>query len=128
MEDKNKIEEFNYTYSAREYDEVEAIRKNYLPKTEDKIGQLKKIDAKVTSVARTVAIVVGIIGTLVMGGGMACCLELGGSYMLVGIILGLVGITILSCAYPVYSLALKMGRRKAAPTVLKLADEIVGER
>lgn len=128
MEDKNKIEEFNYTYSAREYDEVEAIRKNYLPKTEDKIGQLKKIDAGVTSAARTASLAVGIVGTLVMGGGMACCLEFDGAYMLVGIILGLVGMVTLACAYPIYSLVLKNGRKKAAPAVLKLADEIVGER
>ena len=37
---------FEYTYSAKQQEEVEAIRKKYLPKEEDKMETLRKLDRK----------------------------------------------------------------------------------
>ena len=36
---------FEYTYSAQQQTEVEAIRNKYLPKEEDKMAQLRKLHA-----------------------------------------------------------------------------------
>lgn len=70
MENK---ERFHYIYSAKEQEEIKAIRKKYAPseETEDKMAQLRRLDAGVYSKATTVSLVVGIIGTLMMGLGMS---------------------------------------------------------
>ena len=59
MENK---ESFNYTYSAKEQEEIKAIRKKYAvqEQTEDKMVLLRRLDAGVYSKATTVALVVGI--------------------------------------------------------------------
>ena len=66
MENKEK-ETFNYTYSAKEQDEIKAIRKKYAvqEQTEDKMAQLRRLDDAVTQKATTVSLVFGIIGALI---------------------------------------------------------------
>ena len=39
---------FSYTYSARQREDVQAIRQKYLPREEDKMAQLRKLDQNVT--------------------------------------------------------------------------------
>ena len=69
----NNNETFNYTYSAKEQEEINAIRKKYaeLDKQEDKMEQLRRLDASVTKKATAVAIAMGVIGALIMGFGMS---------------------------------------------------------
>jgi uncharacterized membrane protein len=45
--------------------------------------------------------------------------------MIVGIILGLIGIVLISLAYPVYSKVLKNERKKIAPEILRLTEELM---
>ena len=70
MENRDK---FNYTYSAKEQEEIKAIRKKYeMPKeAEDKITQLRRLDAAVSQKATSVALIFGIVGAIVMGSGMS---------------------------------------------------------
>ena len=70
MENK---ESFEFTYSAKEQEEIKRIRNKYAvpEETEDKMAQLRRLDAGVYSKATTAALVVGIIGALVMGLGMS---------------------------------------------------------
>ena len=35
---ENKDQTFHYTYSAKQQEEIQSIRKKYLPKKEDKMG------------------------------------------------------------------------------------------
>ena len=130
MENK---ESFNYTYSAKEQEEIKAIRKKYAApvETEDKMAQLRRLDAGVYSKATTVALVVGIIGTLIMGMGMSLIMtEIGAflgtiSAMVVGIGLGVIGIILVCLAYPLYNRTLKKERVKIAPEILRLTDELM---
>ena len=71
MENRDK-ETFSYTYSAKEQTEIQNIRKKYETTTEqeDKMAQLRRLDASVSSKATTVALVVGIVGALIMGLGV----------------------------------------------------------
>ena len=62
---------FEYTYSAERQQEIEAIRKKYLPKEEDKMAQLRKLHAIPTQKAQAASIAVGVIGALTMGTGMS---------------------------------------------------------
>lgn len=117
-------ETFEYSYSAKQQDEVEAIRRKYLPQQEDKLEQLRKLDAGVTKKATMVSVMVGVVGVLLFGGGMSASLA-GTELMLIpGIILGLAGLAVMGAALPLYQRVLKMEKEKIAPQILALAEEL----
>ncbi len=118
--EKNEI--FEYSYSAKQQKEIENIRKKYLPKTEDKMEQLRKLDKSVTQKGTVFSLILGIVGALILGVGMCCCLEW--AMYAVGIIVGIVGITILLTAYPVYSLVTNKEKERLAPEILRLTEEL----
>ena len=59
--DKEK-ETFNYTYSAKEQEEIKKIRKKYIQQhvEEDKMSRLRRLDESVYSKATTVALVLAL--------------------------------------------------------------------
>jgi len=132
MENK---ESFNYTYSAKEQEEIKAIRKKYAvqEKTEDKMAQLRRLDAAVTQKATSVSLVFGVIGALILGMGMSLAMTdigkiiglAGGMAMLIGILIGIVGIVLVSVAYPIYNSIIKKEREKIAPEIIRLTDELM---
>lgn len=130
MENK---ERFHYIYSAKEQEEIKAIRKKYAPseETEDKMAQLRRLDAGVYSKATTVSLVIGIIGTLMMGLGMSLAMtdigEMLGTVlaMAIGVNIGIVGIVLVCLAYPIYNRTLRKEREKIAPEIIRLTDELM---
>ena len=127
MENK---EEFTYTYSAAQQQEVENIRKKYLPKEEDKMEQLRKLHNSTTQTAKAWSIALGTVGTLIMGIGMSLAMSdfgniLGAFAMVVGIIVGVIGMVLLALAYPVYNRVLKKERARIAPEILRLTEELM---
>lgn len=116
---------FEYTYSAKQQAEIEQIRKKYLPKEENKMEQLRKLDRDVTKPGTIWSLVLGIAGALIFGGGMACVLEFAGTLLIPGIVLGLAGILILSAAYPVYRKITERQKEKIAPRILALTEELL---
>ena len=130
---ENKETSFRYTYSAKEQAEVEGIRKKYLPQEENKLERLRKLHNSATQKAQTWAIVLGVIGALILGTGMslamtelATILGILGSYaMLIGIVVGLVGLALVALAYPVYNRVLQKERRRIAPEILRLTEELL---
>lgn len=132
MENQDK-EKFSYTYSAKEQAEIKNIRKKYAAPEEDKMEQLRRLDAGVTRKASTVALVVGVLGALVLGLGMSLAMselaDVLGAYknmaMPIGIATGIVGIVLVSMAYPLYNRTLKSERAKIAPEILRLTDELM---
>ena len=129
----NNNEGFNYTYSAKEQEEIKAIRKKYAAseETEDKMTQLRRLDASVYSKASTAALAVGIVGALIMGIGMSLVMTDIGAVlgtvlaMIIGISIGVVGIVLVCLAYPIYNRTLKKEREKIAPEILRLTDELM---
>ena len=121
---------FEYTYSAHRQHEVEEIRKQYLPKEEDKMEELRRLHAIPTQKAQAASLAVGVIGALILGTGMSLCMTelssiLGGMAMFVGIPVGIAGMALVALAYPVYKRVLRKHRARIAPKVLKLADELM---
>ena len=121
---------FEYTYSARRQQEVEEIRKAYLPKEEDKMEQLRKLHSIPAQKAQSASIAVGVIGALILGTGMSLCITdlgtaLGRFAMMIGIAVGLVGIALTAVAYPLYNRVLKTQREKIASEILRLSDELL---
>lgn len=118
-------EKFSYTYSAKEQDEVKRIREKYTEKGEDKLELLRRLDRSVTEKASVVSLIVGVIGTLLLGVGMCCTLVWAESFFILGVIVGIIGIIVLAFAYPIYSTIIKKEREKIAPEILKLTDELL---
>ena len=121
---------FEYTYSAQRQQEVEEIRKAYLPKEEDKMEKLRKLHSIPTQKAQSASIAVGVIGALILGTGMSLCMTelgaaLGNLAMIMGVIIGLAGITLVALAYPIYNRTLKKERERIAPEILRLTDELL---
>ena len=121
---------FEYTYSAQRQQEVEQIRKAYLPKEEDKMVQLRKLHSIPTQKAQALSLAIGIIGALILGTGMSFCLTdlgagLGNLAMVLGIAVGIVGMALVALAYPAYTATLKKEREKIAPEILRLTDELM---
>ena len=121
---------FKFTYSAARQQEVENIRKKYLPQQEDKMAQLRKLHYSATQKAQAAAIAIGVIGALILGTGMSLCMTelsgfLGGTAMFIGIPVGLIGMVLVALAYPIYSKVLKKERERIAPQILQLTEELL---
>lgn len=125
MEKKMESDTFQYTYSAKEQEEIKNIRKKYVTVEEDKMEQLRKLDAGVTQKATMSAIIIGIFGTLLLGVGMCCCMVWQGIWFIPGTIVGLFGIGIVAAAYPVYNRVVKKERERVAPEIIRLSDELM---
>lgn len=130
---ENKEKTFNYTYSAKEQEEIKAIRQKYEAPEEDKMAQLRRLDDGVTQKANVTSLIVGVVGALILGCGMSLTMtELGATFglsenvaMLCGIIIGVVGIAVTALAYPIYNRTLEKERAKIAPEIIRLSDELM---
>lgn len=130
-----KSSSFSFTYSAKEQAELKRIRAKYTAPTEaeDKMARLRRLDASVTKAAETVSLILGIIGTLILGFGMSLCMtELGEilgfhktASMVIGVTVGCFGGVIAGLAYPVYNVTVNRKRKKVAPEIVRLADELL---
>ena len=121
---------FEYTYSAQRQQEVEQIRKAYLPREEDKMTELRRLHAIPTQKAQALSQAVGILGVLILGTGMSLCMTelgaaLGSLAMVLGIVIGIAGMVLIALAYPLYTRTLCRERGKIAPEILRLTDELL---
>ena len=121
---------FEYTYSAERQQEIEAIRKKYLPQEEDKMEQLRRLHSIPTQKAQAASIAIGVLGTLILGTGMSLCMtDLGAALehlaMVTGIAVGILGLIMVALAYPLYNCVLGKERRRIAPEILRLSDELL---
>ncbi|MBQ8575161.1 MAG: hypothetical protein IJ447_03835 [Clostridia bacterium] len=117
-------ERFKLKYSAPENDELDVIRSKYVKKETQlsKMDELRRLDASAENKATVIPLVVGTVGTLILGLGMSCAMVW--NLMALGIVIGVIGILIAAIAYPLYQRVLKKHRDKIAPDVLRLIDEI----
>ena len=130
MENK---ESFQFTYSAARQQEIEEIRKKYLPCEEDKMEQLRKLHNGPAKMARLRSITLGITGALIMGTGMSFVMTdlsqilgaFSSSALLLGIVTGMIGLILVALAYPVYNHVLKRERARIAPQILQLTGELL---
>jgi F0F1-type ATP synthase assembly protein I len=135
MENNNKENGFSYNYSAKEQAEIKNIREKYRQKTEeeDKMARLRRLDASVTQTAEAVSLVFGIVGTLILGFGMslvmsdlAAKMNLGAiAATVIGVISGIIGGILAGFAYPVYNYIVREKRKKIAPEIIRLTDELM---
>lgn len=128
--EKNQ-ETFTYTYSAQQKEEVQNIRKKYLPPEEDKMERLRKLHHSATQKAQALALVLGVVGALIMGTGMSLVMtDIGAvvglnNALIPGILIGVIGMIPVALAYPIYNRVLKKERQRIAPEILRLSDELM---
>lgn len=110
---------------------AEKIAEEYSQKSESKVVALKKLDQKAKRPASVFAFTFGIIGALILGVGM--CLAMGqigdnsAGAMVAGIIIGCIGIAMVSVNYTLYKRILENGKKKYAFEIMELAKEITGQ-
>lgn len=122
---ENNNETFQYTYSAKEQEELKKIRQKYMPKEPDKMEQLRMLDANVTKKGSIASLALGIVGALILGLGMSCAMVWAGIWFIPGIIIGIIGIAGIAIAYPLYTHITKKEREKIAPEIIRLTDELM---
>lgn len=104
---------------------MKKIRSKYLPKEESKMDTIRRMDAQSTQKATMLSRIIGIIGAPVLGPGMSCCMVWAGKWFVPGIVIGLIGIALVSLSYPIYTRTLKKERDRLAPDILRLTDELM---
>lgn len=121
----NQNEGFSYTYSAKEQEELKKIRQKYAPAEENKMDMIRRLDRSVYEKGTMASIIVGVVGSLILGLGMCCCMVWQGLWFIPGVVIGLLGIGIVAVAYPIYNYVVKKEREKIAPEILRLTDELL---
>ena len=122
---------FTYTYSAQQQEEIQNIRKKYLPPEENTMEQLRKLHNSATQKAQTVSLIYGILGALLLGCGMSLVMtDIGAAIgmantLILGIVIGILGLIPVTLAYPTYNRVLKKERQRIAPEILRLSDELM---
>ena len=112
---------------------VQKIRTQYTEKEHTNLDELKALDRKVKRPANVFAYVFGSISAIIMGAGMSLVMtEIGEVIdlapkmaMPVGILIGVVGIVLVCVAYPLYNRIVKKERKKIAPEIIRLTDELM---
>ena len=115
---------------------VQKIRTQYTDKENTQLDELKALDKKVKKPANVFAYTFGTIGSLVLGSGMSLAMNviepgtyygitIGENMMLPGIIIGLLGIAMVSVNYPIYKSILGARRNKYSDKIIALSDRIM---
>lgn len=123
--EKKEQATFSYIYSARKREEIKAIRSKYLPKEEDKMEMLRRLDASAARKGTSVSLAVGIFGMLMLGIGMSCTMVWADKWFFVGVVIGMIGIAGIVASYPLYVHITKVERARIAPQIIQLADELM---
>ena len=103
---------------------AESIAKDYAPKDSSKIVALKKLDNKAKLPATIFTYSCGIISALVFGTGMCLAMQVIGSSMVLGVIIGILGLIGCGINYPIYKKMLEKGKAKYAYEIVELARQI----
>ena len=116
---------FTYTYSSSRKAEIEAIRRKYLPKEEDSMERLRRLDRSAAKKGAAAALSVGVVSCLVMGTGMSLCMVWTDTALIPGIAVGLIGMAGVAAAYPLYTQITRRERERIAPEILRLTQELL---
>lgn len=114
--------------STNEKKYLEKMINNYQDKEPTKVDELKALDKKVKRPVNIFAYIFGSIGALVLGFGMCVAMEvILPGLMWVGIIVGLVGILIVSGNYFMHKKMLASRKKKYANQIVELSKSLLNE-
>lgn len=116
---------FTYSYSATKNNEVENIRKKYMPREESKLERLKRLDVQVQMAGMIESLTLGIVGALVFGIGMCFFLEVFSGAIWLTALFMIIGVLIMIPAYPIYKRISVKTKRELTPEILHLSEELM---
>ena len=93
-------------------------------RADDLLKHLATLESSKTRKATTAALVLGIPAALVLGGGMSLCMVAGGSLMVPGILVGILGIAGCVAAWPLYRSTYAKEQAAVAPQIEAAYDSL----
>lgn len=110
---------------------AEQLANEYAPKDDSKVIALRKLDARAKLPATVFTYTFGILCSLIAGIGMCLSMDVIGNgstdALVLGIIIGIIGLSGMGINYPIYKKMLAKGKQKYAFEIMELAKEISGE-
>lgn len=119
----NKDKHFSYTYSPKQQEEISHILQKYISHEESAVEKIRRLDRQAEQPGIIAALIVGIIGTLLLGIGMICTVEWT-QFFIIGIVVGVIGIALIMAAYPIFKKITKKQRKKIALQIIELSKKI----
>lgn len=107
---------------------AQKIRAQYTEQTTTDLDALRQLDRTVKLPANIFAYTYGTVGSLVLGTGMSLAMKVIGDAMIPGILVGCVGIAMVSTTYALYRKLLRLRRAKYAAEITELSDKILNEQ
>ena len=107
---------------------VKQIKEGYEPKTKTKYDELIALNKRVELPAYIFAYGFGIIASLILGLGMCLAMQVIGTgipLMVLGIVIGVIGIALVSVNYPIFLAIIKSRKKKYAEKIIALSDELL---
>ena len=109
---------------------VKHIKEGYEPKTKTKYDELIALNRRVELPAYIFAYTFGIIASLILGLGMCLAMQVIGTgipLMVLGIVIGVIGIALVSVNYPIFLAIMKSRKKKYAEKIIALSDELLSK-
>ena len=109
---------------------VKEIKEGYEPKEKTKYDELIALNRKVELPAYIFAYAFGVIGALILGLGMCLAMQVIGTgvpLMVLGIVVGIIGIALVSVNYPIFLAIMKSRKKKYAEKVIALSEELLNK-
>jgi len=106
---------------------AEKIRNQYEVKEITEIDRLKELDKKVKRPAKVFSYVFGTAGALVLGTGMCLAMEVIGDLMIPGIVIGLVGIGMVSVTKLLHDKLLDKRKKQYSDKIFEMSDSILNK-
>lgn len=120
----DKNDQFVFSYSAKQQDEIKYIRDKYLKKEDGGISKIREVDRSVERKASLTATIMGIVGVLTFGGGFSMIMTSEAQiYHILGAVIAFVGIVLGVMAYVLFPKILTKLRERYAPLIIKMCDE-----
>ena len=107
---------------------VRSIRESYEKKPKSKYDELVKLNNKVGLPAYIFAYIFGVISSLILGLGMCLAMQVIGTdtlMMALGIVIGCIGILLVSINYPIFRKILAKRKKKYAGQIIAISDELL---
>ncbi len=109
---------------------VEKLIKEYSEKEFTELNELKALDKKVKTPPIIFAYIFGICGSLILGLGMCLAMKVIGNttpLMIVGIVIGIIGIILISINYPIFKKMLKNRKDKYSEEIISKSNKILNK-
>ncbi len=107
---------------------VRSIRESYEEKPKSKYDELVKLNNKVSLPAYIFAYIFGVVSSLILGLGMCLAMQVIGTgtlMMALGIVIGCIGILLVSINYPIFRKILAKRKKKYAGQIIAISDELL---